>query len=41
MSRRRVRIRKAKLNAEDFLFPSRIHDSLHISTRQNARVLHG
>lgn len=34
-------IRQAKLKSEDFLFPSRIHDSPHIGTRQYARVLHG
>ena len=34
-------IRHAKLKADDFLFPSRIHDSPHIGTRQYARVLHG
>lgn len=34
-------IRQAKLKSEDFLFPSRVHDSPHIGTRQYARVLHG
>jgi integrase len=34
-------IRAAKLRSEDFLFPSRIHHSPHIGTRQYARVLHG
>lgn len=34
-------IRQTNRNAEDFLFPSRIHDSPHIGTRQYARVLHG
>lgn len=34
-------IRAAKLRSEDFLFPSRIHRSPHIGTRQYARVLHG
>lgn len=32
-------IRKAKLKNEDFLFPSRIHDSPHITTRQYARIV--
>lgn len=32
-------IRKAKLKSEDYLFPSRIHDSLHITTRQYARIV--
>ena len=32
-------IRKAKLKNEDFLFPSRIHDSPHINTRQYARIV--
>lgn len=34
-------IRAAKLRSEDYLFPSRIHHSPHIGTRQYARVLHG
>lgn len=34
-------IRQVNLNAEDFLFPSRIYDSPHIGTRQYARDLHG
>ena len=29
----------SKLNAEDFLFPSRIHASPHLSTRQYARIV--
>jgi integrase len=33
-------IRHAGLHATDFLFPSRIHDSPHISTRQYARLVH-
>ncbi|RQH02094.1 tyrosine-type recombinase/integrase [Paraburkholderia dinghuensis] len=33
-------IRHAGLNATDFLFPSRIHDSPHLSTRQYARLVH-
>ena len=32
-------IRRAGLRPEDFLFPSRVHASLHISTRQYARIL--
>lgn len=32
-------IKHAALKAEDFLFPSRIHDSLHLGTRQYARIL--
>ena len=31
----------AGLKAEDFLFPSRIHDSPHLGTRQYARILGG
>jgi integrase len=34
-------IQDAKLRSEDYLFPSRIHESLHIGTRQYARILHG
>jgi len=34
-------IRKAKLQRGDYLFPSRIHKSTHIGTRQYARILHG
>jgi integrase len=34
-------IRQARLNPEDYLFPSRIHSSPHICTRQYARMLHG
>ena len=33
-------IRYAGLHATDFLFPSRIHDSPHLSTRQYARLVH-
>ncbi|PTB21946.1 integrase [Trinickia symbiotica] len=33
-------IRHARLHASDFLFPSRIHDSPHLSTRQYARLVH-
>jgi site-specific recombinase XerD len=29
------------VNSEDFLFPSRIHDSPHLGTRQCARILEG
>ena len=32
-------IRHAKLRSDDFLFPSRIHVSPHLSTRQYARVV--
>jgi len=32
-------IRQAKLKGEDFLFPSRIHGSPHITTRQYARIV--
>ena len=34
-----VWIQLAKLRSDEFLFPSRIHDSPHLSTRQNARVV--
>jgi integrase len=34
-------IKQAGLRATDFLFPSRIHDSPHLSTRQYARLVHG
>lgn len=34
-------IDQAKLSNEDFLFPSRVHSSPHLSTRQYARILHG
>lgn len=30
----------AALSGGDYLFPSRIHDSLHLSTRQYARPVH-
>jgi integrase len=33
-------IKAAKLASSDFLFPSRIHGSPHISTRQYARAVH-
>jgi integrase len=32
-------IAHSKLKSEDFLFPSRIHDSPHLSTRQYARIV--
>ena len=31
-------IAKAALRSEDFLFPSRLHDSPHVSPRQYARI---
>jgi integrase len=31
----------AGLKSEDFLFPSRLHDSQHLSTRQYARIVDG
>jgi integrase len=34
-------IKQAGLRSEDFLFPSRIHDSPHLGTRQYARILKG
>ena len=34
-------IRKARLQPTDYLFPSRIHKSGHIGTRQYARILRG
>jgi integrase len=33
-------IRTARLSQSDFLFPSRLHESPHISTRQYARLVH-
>jgi len=33
-------IQKAALKSEDYLFPSRIQDSPHLSTRQYARIVH-
>lgn len=33
-------INSAKLGGDDFLFPSRLHDSPHLSTRQYARIVH-
>jgi integrase len=32
-------ISRARLRAEDFLFPSRVHTSPHLSTRQYARIV--
>lgn len=32
-------IRLAELKSDDFVFPSRIHDSPHLGTRQYARIL--
>ncbi|MFM9835043.1 MAG: tyrosine-type recombinase/integrase [Methylophilaceae bacterium] len=32
-------LKLADLKSENFLFPSRIHDSLHLSTRQYARIV--
>jgi integrase len=34
-------IKTAELRSDDFLFPSRIHDSPHVGTRQYARILEG
>ena len=34
-------IKRAELRSEDFLFPSRVHSSPHLSTRQYARILEG
>lgn len=37
-----VWIKQARLKSEDFLFPSRLHESPHLGTRQYARILgHG
>jgi integrase len=33
-------IRAAQLKPDDFLFPSRVHDGAHLSTRQYARIVH-
>lgn len=32
-------IKQAALKSDDFLFPSRLHDSPHLGTRQYARIL--
>jgi integrase len=34
-------IKQAGLKSEDFLFPSRIHGSPHLGTRQYARIVDG
>ena len=34
-------IKVAGLKSDDFLFPSRIHDSPHLGTRQYSRILDG
>jgi integrase len=34
-------IKQAALKSENFVFPSRIHDSPHLWTRQYARILEG
>lgn len=34
-------IKSANLRSEDYLFPSRIHESPHLGTRQYARILDG
>jgi integrase len=34
-------IKQARLKSEDYLFPSRLHNSPHLSTRQYGRVLEG
>jgi integrase len=34
-------IGRASLRPEDFLFPSRVHESPHLSTRQYARIVDG
>ena len=34
-------IKQANLKSDDFLFPSRIHESPHLGTRQYARILEG
>ena len=34
-------IKQAQLRSEDFLFPSRLHESEHLGTRQYARILDG
>jgi integrase len=32
-------IKEAGLRSEDYLFPSRLHESLHLSTRQYAHIV--
>lgn len=34
-------IKEAQLSSNDYLFPSRLHESPHLSTRQYARIVHG
>ncbi len=34
-------IKEAELASEDYLFPSRVHESPHIGTRQYARIVDG
>lgn len=34
-------IQRAQLRSTDYLFPSRLHASPHLSTRQYARIVHG
>ena len=34
-------IKSAQLGGDDYLFPSRLHESPHLSTRQYARIVHG
>ena len=34
-------IRQQALSSDDYLFPSRLHDSPHLSTRQYARIVDG
>ena len=34
-------MQQAGLRSDDYLFPSRLHESPHIGTRQYARILHG
>lgn len=34
-------IEVSRVSSDDFLFPSRIHDSPHLGTRQYARILEG
>ncbi len=36
-----VWVQRAGLRSDDFLFPSRMHDSPHLGTRQYARILGG
>lgn len=32
-------MKQARLRSENFLFPTRLHASAHLSTRQNARIV--